>query len=80
MPRYVTMIHIDEQNAPTDDPGPEFGERMSALLDEITKAGVMIDTAGLTPRPRAPGHLVTWSDGKVSYTDGPFTETKVTTR
>ncbi|QPP09782.1 transcriptional regulator [Streptomyces bathyalis] len=74
MPRYLTMIRIDEQNAPTDDPGPEFQERMNALLEEITKAGVMLDTAGLTPTSEST--RLTWSGGRVSYTDGPFTESK----
>lgn len=74
MPRYLTMIRIDEQNAPTDDPGPEFQERMNALLEEITKAGVMLDTAGLTPTSEAT--RLSWSGGRVSYTDGPFTESK----
>ncbi len=49
-------------------------ERMGALLDEITEAGVMLDTAGLTPS--AQGTRVTWSNGALSYTDGPFTESK----
>src|ERR1019366_7194661 len=71
MPRYLTMIRIDEQNLPVEGPSPEFSERMGALLEEITEAGVMLDTAGLTPTPR-----VTWSRGKLGYTDGPFTETK----
>jgi hypothetical protein len=74
MPRYLTMIHIDEQNAPADDPGPEFEERMGALFEEITKAGVMLDTAGLAPTSE--GTRVTWSGGKLRYTDGPFTESK----
>ncbi|MFD5034922.1 YciI family protein [Streptomyces sp. NPDC058220] len=74
MPRYLTMIHVDEQNPPTDNPGPEFDERMGALLEEITKAGVMLDTAGLAPTSE--GTRLTWADGKVSYTDGPFTESK----
>jgi hypothetical protein len=74
MPRYLTMIRIDEQNAPTDGPSPELSERMGALFEEVTKAGVMLDTAGLTPTSE--GTRVTWSDGKLSYTDGPFTETK----
>ncbi|MGW7515464.1 YciI family protein [Streptomyces sp. NPDC054796] len=74
MPRYLTMIRMDEQNAPTDAPGPEFDERMGALFEEITKAGVMLDTAGLGPS--AEGTRITWSGGRLSYTDGPFTETK----
>ena len=74
MPRYLSLIRIDEQNAPTDDPGPEFDQRMGALFEEITKAGVMLDTAGLLPT--AEGTRLSWSGGKISYTDGPFTETK----
>lgn len=74
MPRYLTMIHVDEQNPPADDFGPEFEERMGALLEEITKAGVMLDTAALTPTAEAT--RATWSGGRVHYTDGPFTESK----
>jgi len=74
MPRYLTMIHIEEQNAPAEANGPEFDERMGALFEEITKAGVMLDTAGLAPTSE--GTRVTWSGGKLRYTDGPFTESK----
>ena len=74
MPRYLTMIRVDEQNGPTDGPSPELQARMGALFEEITKAGVMLDTAGLTPTSE--GTRLTWSDGKLSTTDGPFTETK----
>ncbi|OEU88751.1 transcriptional regulator [Streptomyces abyssalis] len=74
MPRFLTMIRVDEQNLPEEAPGPEFQERMNALLEEITKAGVMLDTAGLTPTSEAT--RITWSGGKLSYTDGPFTESK----
>ncbi|MFB7978653.1 YciI family protein [Streptomyces vinaceus] len=75
MPRFLSLIRIDEQALPasTEFP-PEFGERMGALMEEITKAGVMLDTAGLLPTSE--GTRVTWSGGKLSYTDGPFTETK----
>ncbi|HEV7628138.1 MAG TPA: YciI family protein [Streptomyces sp.] len=74
MPRFLSMVRIDEQNLPSEAPDPGFEERMGALLEEITKAGVMLDTAGLLPTSE--GTRVTWSDGKLSYTDGPFTESK----
>ncbi|MEN8653587.1 YciI family protein [Streptomyces sp. 21So2-11] len=73
MPRFMTLIRIDENMAP-EGPSPELEERMGALLEEITKAGVMLDTAGLAPT--AEGTRVTWSGGTTSYTDGPFTESK----
>ncbi|MER5931975.1 YciI family protein [Streptomyces sp. NPDC002054] len=74
MPRFLTMVRVDEQNLPAEGPGPEFEERMGALFEEITKAGVMLDTAGLTPTSEAT--RVTWSGGRIGFTDGPFTETK----
>ena len=74
MPRFLSMIRVDEQNAPAEGPSPELQERMGALFEEITKAGVMLDTAGLTPT--SDGTRITWSGGKLSATDGPFTETK----
>ncbi|MFI0452848.1 YciI family protein [Actinomadura sp. 6N118] len=73
MPRFMTLIRLDE-NAEYEPPGPEFDERMAALYEEITKAGVMLDTAGLAKTGE--GTRVTWNDGKVGYTDGPFTESK----
>ncbi|WP_336319325.1 YciI family protein [Streptomyces lavendofoliae] len=74
MPRFLTMIRVDEKNAPAEGPSPELQERMGKLLEEITKAGVMLETAGLTPSSE--GTRVTWSGGRLSVTDGPFTESK----
>ena len=48
------MIRIDEKNAPAEGPSPELMQRMGELIEEITKAGVMLDTAGLDPDLR--GH------------------------
>lgn len=74
MPRFLTMIRINEQDLPPENFPPEFQERMGALFEEITKAGVMLDTAGLLPTSE--GTRLSWSGGKIGYTDGPFTETK----
>ncbi|WP_018353427.1 YciI family protein [Longispora albida] len=73
MPRFLTLVRLSEKE-PAEGHGPEFGEKMGALFEEITKAGVMLDTAGLTPSAQAT--RVTWEDGKLSYTDGPFAESK----
>lgn len=74
MPRFMTLIRIDENARDGWEPDPGFEQRMGALFEEITKAGVMLETAGLTPT--AQGTRVSWTDGKIGYTDGPFTETK----
>ncbi|MFD5431312.1 YciI family protein [Kitasatospora sp. NPDC127067] len=74
MPRFMTLIRIDEQAREGWEPDPDFEQRMGALFEEITKAGVMLETAGLTPSSR--GTRLTWAGGKIGFTDGPFTETK----
>ncbi|MEU2428778.1 MULTISPECIES: YciI family protein [unclassified Streptomyces] len=74
MPRYLSMIRLDESALPAEGPSPELMERMGKLLEEMTKAGVMLDNAGL--HPTSEGKRVTWSGGKFSVTDGPFTEAK----
>lgn len=74
MPRYLTMVRIDENNAPAEGPSEALMQRMGALIEEMTKAGVLLDTAGLTPTSE--GTRVTWSNGEFTVTDGPFTETK----
>ena len=74
MPRYLSMIRVDEQNPPDVSASSDFAERMGALFEEITKAGVMLDTAGLTPTSE--GTRITWTGGTLSYIDGPFTESK----
>ncbi|MEW2268394.1 transcriptional regulator, partial [Streptomyces sp. NPDC047868] len=44
MPRYLSMIRIDEQNAPAEGPSDELMARMGELIEEMTKAGVLLDT------------------------------------
>ncbi|MGN5379864.1 YciI family protein [Streptomyces lasalocidi] len=73
MPRYLSIVHIDESTAPAD-PSEELMQRMGQLIEEVTKAGVMLETAGLTPAVQ--GTTVRWQGGKLSVTDGPFTESK----
>ncbi|MFF4210595.1 YciI family protein [Streptomyces sp. NPDC001796] len=74
MPRYLSIVRVDETTAPAEGPSPELMQRMGELIEEITKAGVMLDTAGLTPA--AQGARVRWEGGNLSVTDGPFTESK----
>ncbi|WP_405924285.1 YciI family protein [Streptomyces sp. NBC_00035] len=74
MPRYLSMVRIDENNAPAEGPSDELMQRMGELIEEMTKAGVMLDTAGLTPTSQ--GTRVRWEKGELTVTDGPFTESK----
>lgn len=72
--RFMMMIRIDENTVPAGGPSPELMAEMRKLLDEMTKAGVLLDTAGLTPT--AQGTRLHLSGGKITATDGPFTEAK----
>ena len=47
---------------------------MGKLIEEMTRAGKLISTAGL--RPTSEGVRVRLRRGKLSMIDGPFTETK----
>ena len=70
--RFLSMIRIDEKNA--QPPTERLMADMGKLIDEMTKAGVLIDTAGL--RPTSEGVRVRLRGGKLSTLDGPFTEAK----
>ncbi len=53
-------------------PSPEVMTEMAKLIEDTTRAGVLLATGGLdtkTTRVRSSG-------GKLTVTDGPFTETK----
>ena len=75
MPRFLNLIRIDESGT-YEEPEASFQleERMGALFEEMKKAGVMLDDAGLAPTSES--SRVHWADGRIDYTDGPFTETK----
>lgn len=70
--RFLSMIRIDENSGKT--PSEQLMQDMGKLIEEMTRKGVLISTAGL--RPTAEGVRVRLRGGKLSRTDGPFTETK----
>jgi hypothetical protein len=49
-------------------------EKMGAFIGELAQSGVLLMTDGL--QPTAKGARVRLSGGKLTVTDGPFTETK----
>ena len=70
--RFLSMIRIDEKG------GQKLSARlmteMGKLMEEATREGWLVTTAGL--RPTSEGKRVRWNRGKLTTTDGPFTETK----
>lgn len=55
-------------------PSPEAVAEMTRYNNELTKAGVLLSLDGL--HPASTGARVTGAGGKVTVTDGPFTEAK----
>jgi hypothetical protein len=72
--RFMMMVKVEEGSGPPGGPSEEMMAEMGKLMDEMTKAGVMLDTAGL--RPTAEGTQLQWDHGKLTVVDGPFTEAK----
>ena len=70
--RFLSMIRIDEKTAKA--PTERLMADMGILMEEMTQAGVLIETAGL--RPTSEGVRVRLRGGKLSTIDGPFTEAK----
>ena len=70
--RFLSMIRVDETTG--QQPSQKLMEDMGKLMDEMIREGTLISTAGL--RPTAEGVRVRTKRGKLSTTEGPFTETK----
>jgi hypothetical protein len=71
--RYLSIYTPAKQTA-----GPPSKEHMAAmekLIEEYTKAGVLVTTGGLLPVSQG-GARVRSSSGKSTVVDGPFTESK----
>jgi hypothetical protein len=66
------MIRIQENTG--QRPSDRLMTEMGKLMEEMTRTGALVSTAGL--RPTAEGVRVRSNRGKVSVTEGPFTETK----
>ena len=69
--RYMVLLQAAQ---PASPPPPDLMEAIAKLGEEATKAGALLDTAGLAPS--AEGARVQLTGGRLSITDGPFTEAK----
>ena len=69
--RFLSMIRVQETG---QKPSQRLMDEMGKLMDEMIKAGSLVRTAGL--KPTKDGVRLRSNHGKISQTDGPFTETK----
>src|SRR5262249_1136314 len=70
--RFLSMIRVDENSG--QRPSERLMTEMGKLMDEATREGWLVNTAGL--RPTSEGKRVRWNRGTLTTTDGPFAETK----
>jgi hypothetical protein len=69
--RFMMIVKSAERSGP---PPKALMDAIAKLAEEATKAGEMIESGGLAST--ATGARVRLSGGKVTVTDGPFTEAK----
>ena len=69
--RFMTVVKTRETGA---QPSPELIARIMKLGEEASSKGVMVGMGGLGPT--ALGARARLANGKITITDGPFTEAK----
>ena len=69
--RFMSIVKGSENAGP---PSPELMSAIDKLAQEMFQKGVMLDMGGLLPT--ATGARIRLSGGKLTVTDGPFTEAK----
>jgi hypothetical protein len=69
--RFLSIVKAKEGGPP---PPPEAFERIEKLIEEGFKAGWLLYAEGLMPSEH--GFRVRSAGGKLTVTDGPFTESK----
>ncbi|RDE09463.1 YciI family protein [Pelagibacterium lacus] len=72
--RFMVMIKASPDSEADIDPEEGLLLKMGQYNEELVKAGIMIDGAGLMSS--AKGARVTVDNGKAMVTDGPFSEIK----
>jgi hypothetical protein len=72
--RFMVMVPADKRSEAGVLPDEKLFAAMGKFNEEMVKAGVMLAGEGLAPS--AKGARITFSDGKTTVVDGPFTESK----
>jgi hypothetical protein len=68
------MTHRHKPGAKLAPHTPELFARMGKLIDDMTKAGVLVATGGFGPASK--GVRLSFEGGKMTVLDGPFAEAK----
>jgi hypothetical protein len=72
--RFMMIVKASKDSEAGKMPNEELLSAMGKYNEELMKAGVLLDLAGLQPSSK--GMRIKFSGGKRRVIDGPFTETK----
>ena len=72
--RFMLIAKADKNSETGIPPNAGLMAAIGKLGEEMTKAGVLLETGGLAPTSK--GARLRLSGGKVTVTDGPFAEVK----
>src|SRR5438477_5655102 len=72
--RFMMIVKANKDSEAGVMPDESLIAEMTKYNEELVKAGVMLDGAGLQPTSK--GFRVRFAGGKRTLIDGPFTETK----
>jgi hypothetical protein len=72
--RFMMIVKANKDSEAGVMPDEKLIAAMTKYNEELTKAGVLLDLAGLQPSSK--GARIEFSGGKRSVIDGPFAETK----
>jgi hypothetical protein len=72
--RFLMLVKADKTTEAGVLPTKKDLEVMGTYNEQLVKAGVLLDAAGLQPSSK--GAKITFQGGKTQVTDGPFAETK----
>src|SRR5438874_13776086 len=72
--RFMMIVKANKETEAGVMPSEEILSAMGKYNEELMKAGVLLDLAGLQPTSK--GARIKFSGGRPTVVDGPFTETK----
>ena len=73
--KVMVIVKATKQSEAGEMPSPKLLAEMGAFNEELIKAGIMLDGAGLKPTSKA-ARVRFSSNGNKVIIDGPFAETK----
>jgi hypothetical protein len=72
--RFMMIVKADKDYEAGAPPKPELMAAVGKLSEEMIKAGILLDSGGLLPSSK--GARISVKQGRLTVTDGPFSEAK----